>query len=396
VNARSFRDRPPNSRGSHADRAVSPPPKPPISQETTMKDAVRITLDEVHALAKSLLLKQGFNTPHAEAIARTVTAAERDECRHHGLFRIAFYVNGLKSGLASGTAEPTLSELSPAIIKVDAHQGFSPLALECGDAPLAERAKKMGIAALAINKAFNVAALWPEVERLAQRGLVGFAFVAAAPYVAPYGGTKPLFGTNPMAFAWPRPGKEPLVFDLATSASARGEIQIRMRDGMQLPEGWAIGPDGQPTTDPKQALLGAQLPFGGFKGSAIAMMIELLAGPLVGDFLSFESGEFDTANTGACCGGEFVIAIDPVQCLTNGDRLKQLEHGERLFERILEQDGTRLPSDRRYAARKRTVVEGVDIPKSLYDSLQQLLHGESAISPTSYEGDHFQKSVSAA
>ena len=86
--------------------------------------------------------------------------------------------------------------------------------------------------------------------------------------VAPAGGTKPLFGTNPMSFAWPRPGGPPFCFDMATSASARGEIQIRMRDGRQLPEGWAIGPDGKPTTDPRQALLGAQLPFGGFKGSS--------------------------------------------------------------------------------------------------------------------------------
>ena len=121
-------------------------------------------------------------------------------------------------------------------------------------------------------------ALWPETERLAERGLVAFAFTAALQYVAPAGGIKPVYGTNPMAFAWPRAGRPPLVFDQASSASARGEIQIHLRDGKPIPEGWAIGPDGEPTTDPATGLAGAQLPFGGYKGAAIALMVELLAG----------------------------------------------------------------------------------------------------------------------
>jgi LDH2 family malate/lactate/ureidoglycolate dehydrogenase len=353
-----------------------------------MLDAVRMSLDEVHDTARSLLLVQGFSEAHAAAIARTVTAAERDECRHHGLFRISFYVNSLKAGHASADAEPEISDLAPSVVRVDAKRGFSPLALEYGYAPLIERAKAQGIAALAINNALNVAALWPEVEHLAEAGLVAFAFVSAAPYVAPAGGTKPLFGTNPMAFSWPRPGAHPLVFDQASSTSARGEIQIRLRDGKQLEEGWAIGPDGQPTTDPRAALAGAQLPFGGAKGSSIALMVELLAGPLVGDFLSFESGEDDKAGTGAPCGGEFIIAIDPARCLPGGDRQAQLAHGERLFAKILEQEGTRLPSDRRYRARERTVRDGVLVPRSLFDSLTELRAGARSVRLQAYEGDH--------
>jgi delta1-piperideine-2-carboxylate reductase len=286
-----------------------------------MNDSVKMTLGEVHALARSLLGAQGFNEAHATAIANTVTAAERDECRHHGLFRIPFYVNALRAGQASGVAEPTIDDLAPGVIKVDAHYSFSPLALERAHEPLAQRAKKMGIAGLAVNNALNVAALWPEVERLAQEGLVAFAYVAAAPYVAPAGGTKPLYGTNPMAFAWPRLNHPPLVFDQASSASARGEIQLRLRDGVPLPEGWAVGPDGQPTTDPKAALAGAQLAFGGVKGASIAMMVELLAGPLVGDMLSYESGEHDAANTGAPCGGELVIPCNSSRMATRSHSL---------------------------------------------------------------------------
>jgi delta1-piperideine-2-carboxylate reductase len=352
-----------------------------------MSDSVIMTLDEVHETAVQLLLAQGFNDRHAQAIARTVTAAERDECRHHGLFRISFYLNALRAGQASADAEPTVSELARGIVKVDAHRGFSPLALEYGDEPLARLAKLQGIAALVVNNALNVAALWPEVERLAERGLVAFAFVSAIPYVAPAGGIRPVFGTNPMAFAWPRVDRPPLVFDQASSASARGEIQLRLRDGKSLPEGWAIGPDGQPTTDPRVALAGAQLPFGGVKGSSIALMVELLAGPLLGDVLSFEAGEDDRAKTGAPCGGELVIAIDPARCVGRADSAPQLLHAEKLFAKILEQDGTRLPSDRRYEARRRTAVEGVRVPKSLYDTLQVFRAGGSVKEVQDYEGD---------
>jgi delta1-piperideine-2-carboxylate reductase len=352
-----------------------------------MNDSVVMTLDEVHATAEQLLLAQGFNDRHAQAIARTVTAAERDECRHHGLFRISFYVNALRAGHASPEAEPTITALGPGVVKVDAHRGFSPLALECGDEPLARLARQQGIAALVINNALNVAALWPEVERLAERGLVAFAYVSAIPYVAPAGGIKPVFGTNPMAFAWPRLNRPPLVFDQASSASARGEIQLRLRDGKSLPEGWAVGPDGGPTTDPRVALSGAQLPFGGVKGSSIALMVELLAGPLVGDVLSFEAGEDDRAKTGAPCGGELIVAINPACCVGRSDSGAQLVHAEKLFAKILEQDGTRLPSDRRYEARRRTAIHGVRVPKSLYGTLQTLRAGGSVKQVQDYEGD---------
>ena len=362
----------------------------------TMSKMINMSLEEVHSTTRALLEKQGFNEAHAQSIANTVTAAERDECRHHGLFRIPFYVNGLKSGLATGDKEPNVSDLAPAVIRIDAHYGYSNLALERGDHLLADRARQFGIAALVINHCHSIVALWPEVERLADRGLVGMSFVSASPYVAPAGGTKPLFGTNPMSFAWPRQDGPPFCFDMATSASARGEIQIRMRDGRQLPEGWAIGPDGKPTSDPKQALLGAQLPFGGFKGSALATMIELLAGPLVGDFLSVESGEYDTANTGTCCGGQLVLAMDPVRFMTNGNREQQMAHAEKLFGLILAQEGTRLPSDRRYEARKRTGRYGVEVPQSLYETLQALKSAKADGSLNGYEGDHLLKQTTAA
>jgi LDH2 family malate/lactate/ureidoglycolate dehydrogenase len=330
-----------------------------------MSDMVKLTLEEVHQIATGNLVQSGASADQARAVADIVTAAERDECKSHGLFRIPGFCASLKSGKVTGSAVPVVKELAPAVVQVDAANGFAPLALEVGAVPLIEKAKSQGIAALAVTNSYHFSALWPEVERLTNEGLVAFAFVSAKSFVAPAGGTRPLFGTNPMAFGWPRSILPAVIFDQASSASARGEIQIHERDGLTIPDGWAIDENGQPTNDPTRALAGAQLPFGGYKGSAIAMMVELLAGALIGDVFSYEASEKDLPDGGPSSGGEFMIAIDPARCGNGGAP----GHAESLFEQILLQEGTRLPSERRYRARQHTAEAGIEIVPSLYEEL---------------------------
>ena len=340
-----------------------------------MTDTVRLTIDEVHSIAMDTLMARGCSRDQARAIADTVTAAERDGAASHGLFRIPFYVRAIEKAGAAPDAVPTVSDLAPGVVRVDGGMGFAPLALQTGAEPLAERARSQGIAALALNNVFHIAALWPEVERLTDQGLVAFAFTGAINYVAPAGGTDALYGTNPMAFGWPRADGPPVVFDQASSAAARGEIQLHLRAGKSIPEGWALGPDGQPTTDPETALAGAQLPFGGHKGAAIALMVELLAGALIGDLFSYEAGEYDANGSGAPRGGEFMIAIDPARCVPDGDRARQLAHAEALFERVLGQGGTRLPGQRRHEIRARSEAEGVDVARNTVDEVRELAGG---------------------
>lgn len=337
------------------------------------EDKTRLSLDAVTELANRALASNGFSAEQAAAISRTITAAERDGCTSHGLFRIPFYVKALNNPVIDATAVPAVRTDSSAIVHVDANGGFCPLALEMGLGPLEKKAKELGIAALAIHRACNIAALWPEVETLCERGLVAFAFTASNACVAPAGGTKPIYGTNPMAFGWPRSGRPPMVFDQASSACARGEIQLHKRAGEPLHEGWAIDVNGQPTTDPDAALAGAQLPFGGHKGAALALMIELLAGALIGDVFSYESSAQDEHKTGAPFGGEFLIAIDPSRCASGSDKATQNARAEALFAKVLEQDGTRLPSDRRYRAREQTRKEGVDVAVVLIEQIEALI-----------------------
>lgn len=133
-------------------------------------------------------------------------------------------------------------------------------------------------------------------------------------------GCSHFFGTNPIAFGWPREEKPPFIFDMATSAAARGEIQLHQRAGKAVPEGWGIDGDGQATTDAQAILDGAMLTFGGHKGSALAAMVELLAGPLIGDMTSAESLAWDNGAGGLPYGGELILALDPVRFLERAPR----------------------------------------------------------------------------
>lgn len=330
---------------------------------------VNLTLEDADALVMRVLRANGCDEMNARAVTDTVMAAERDICHSHGIFRIPGYVASLRSGKVNGKANPSVEKIAPGVLQVDADRGFAPLALERGRQPLIDLAREQGIAALAIRDMHHFAALWVEVEPIAEAGLAAFAWTAATPMVAPAGGTKPLFGTNPMAFAWPRKDGSSMAFDMATAATARGEIMIMARDGKQAPPGAGIDADGNPTTDPNAILAGAQLPFGGYKGSAIAMMIELLVGALIGDKLSIEAGEADIKDGGPPPGGELIIAIDPNRF---GDPDGWLAHGEKLFDAMKAQEGLRLPGERRHQNRLKTPVEGIYLPRSLYDTVRGL------------------------
>jgi delta1-piperideine-2-carboxylate reductase len=340
-----------------------------LSKELMMK---RLSLAEARELAESILLHNGFNLAHAQAVAATVIAGERDGCASHGLYRVLGCVNSLRAGKVVADAEPRVIDQAPSIVRVDAAGGFSQLAFQAGLPLLEEKTRANGIAALAINCCVHFSALWVEIEQLTAAGLVALACNPSHAWVAPAGGSQPVFGTNPIAFGWPRSGKDPFVFDFATSAIARGEIELHRRAGKAIPEGWGVDADGQPSTDANVVLdAGAMLTFGGHKGSALAAMVELIAGPLIGDLTSAESLAYDAGSKSSPYHGELIIAFDPRRFL--GDATEQhLARAEVMFQSIQGQ-GARLPSQRRYEARARSLVEGVQIPEALYNDLKALL-----------------------
>ncbi|WP_260928114.1 Ldh family oxidoreductase [Novosphingobium sp. 9] len=337
----------------------------------TTPATVRMSLDEVRALALRVLLAVGLAPDHAAAVAQTMVAGERDGCTSHGLYRLLVAARSVAMGIAVPDAVPLVEEPATALVRVDGRGGFAQLPFETGRTLLVHKAKRCGIAAMALTNVVHFAALWPEVEALAEEGLAVLAMTPSHAWVAPEGGTKPVFGTNPIAFGWPRPGKAPFVFDLATSAIARGDIELHRRAGKPVPDHWGYDADGNVTTDAAAVLEGAMRTFGGHKGSALSAMVELLGGPLIGDMTSLESLALDNGRKGSPIGGELIIAIDP-QGFMGELMADRFAAAEAMFAAI-EGQGARLPSSRRHAARARSLAEGVDIPQALLDDIQALL-----------------------
>ena len=309
---------------------------------------ISLTLEEIYNLANKTLLSNGCDEETANILSDLIMRAERDGSLSHGLFRLPAYVSGLKSGKINGKARPNIKKITSGIIKIDGNNCLAPMVLNKGIPELVKAAKISGVAVLAITNSHHMAALWPETEAIAEQGLVAFACTSYKPAVAPAGSIKPLFGTNPISFAWPRKNNTPVVYDMATASMAMGEVQVAKREGHKVPLGTGLSKDGKETTDPGEiADGGVLLPFGGYKGSAIAMMVELMAGSLVGDNFSFETAEKDNNDGGPPSGGEFILAISPDK--TSGNNWQT--HADEFFIKMKSLGEVRLPGERRHKNR---------------------------------------------
>ena len=308
----------------------------------------KLSLEEIYKLAFNSLITNGCDAYNAQTVATTVTHAERDGSVSHGLFRIPGYIASLKSKKVKGNARPKIKLLTQNVVQVDGDYGFAPTSIKVGIPKLVEVCNKHGVGVLTIKNTHHFAALWHETESLAEKNLIGIACTAYKPSVAPAGAKKPLFGTNPISFAWPRKNKTPIVYDMATSTMAMGEVQVAARDGHKVPMGTGLNKNGEKTDNPSEiANGGVLLTFGDYKGSAIAMMIELLAAGLVGDLFSFEAKDEDNNDGGPARGGEFIMALSPD--LIAGENWN--EHAESFFNKMKSLDGVRLPGERRHKNR---------------------------------------------
>lgn len=334
---------------------------------------MQISINQLQELVEKILDSRGFSKPQRDAITQNLITAQISECHSHGVWRLLELIKNLDKGMLNPTAIPQITQNKGAIIRVDCQMTAAQYGHQIGIPLLVERAKEFGIALLAVNHCIHFSALWVELEELTKHNLVGLAMTTSHAWVAPHGGTMPLLGTNPFAFAWPRTNpNRPYIFDFATSATARGEIQLHARNNTQLPNDVAIDANGKPTNDPNEALKGAMLAFGGHKGTAISTMIELMAGPLINDLTSQESQKAAKDGAALPYGGEIIIAIDP-EILLGTDRQSATQRAEDYLNQF-SQAGVRLPSERRFDARDHNQQQGtVTIDDTLIENLKTLI-----------------------
>lgn len=327
----------------------------------------------IHELAVKALVSHNAEMDNAIKVADALVAAEIDGLGGHGLSRLPSYCAQAASGKVQGHALPVASQVAAAAIAVDAKHGFAYPAMELAIERLCSIAPETGVAVAAVTNSHHCGAAGYHVEKLAEKGLVGLLFANTPKAIAPWGGQKGLFGTNPIAFAVPRKNKEPMVIDLALSKVARGKIMVANRDKKPIPEGWALDSAGQPTTDPEAALAGTMVPMGDAKGAALVLMVEILSAALTGSNFGFEASSFFEAEGESPGVGQLLLAFAP-NPLSGDHFFTRIEY---LFEEILAQSGTRLPGERRLALREKVSSEGIPLSEQQYVQLQKLANGSN-------------------
>lgn len=327
---------------------------------------MRMTLDEVEALAMTALTAAGASATQALPVARSIRAAERDGMRSHGLLYLPVYVEHLTCGKVDGQAEPRLERPRAGAIVVDAGHGFAHPAIDLGLPALLDAARELGIAALTLCRSYNCGLLGHQAERIAEAGLIGLCFTHAPASISPVGGKVPVIGTNPFALGVPDGlGGARFVIDQSASVVAKSEVLLRARQGEPIPEGWALDAAGQPTTDAEAGLKGSMLPAGGVKGFGVGLMVEVLASALSGAVASREASPFSGPVGGPPATGQCFIAIEPA-AFADGF----VGRIDGLVAAITGQEGARLPGQRRIVARARTEVAGVEVDDILMARLR--------------------------
>ncbi|SMX35879.1 Ldh family oxidoreductase [Maliponia aquimaris] len=328
-----------------------------------------ISLPDATQLLTRAFVANGVPQGTAASVARALAAAEAEGQVGHGFSRLADYVAQVRTGKIDAQARPVCRAVSETLLAIDAGNGFAFPALDLAVRNGVLLAQRTGCAVMAVSRSHHSGALSVQVDRIARAGLIGLMVANTPAAMAPWGARTPVFGTNPIAFAAPRADAPPLVIDLSLSRVARGKVMNAKKSGKPIPEGWALDAEGRPTTDPEAALSGSMVPIGEAKGTALALMVEILAAVFTGATLSADMPSYFTADGPPPGSGQFLLALKPA---SGAGFAMQMEA---LVGQILAAEGARLPGDRRLKALERAQQNGLDVPVHYLDGAEALANG---------------------
>ena len=326
-----------------------------------------VSLTEAQSLGEKILKAHNVGQRNAELTIASLLRAEMEGLPSHGFSRIPYYASQSAAGKVDGHAVPVVQRPKPGVVTVDACCGFAFSAF-ADELPITtQAAKEVGVALLAVRNSHHAGVLGFPVADLAEQGLVALGFANSPAALAPYGGTAVTFGTNPLAMACPRKDAPPLVIDLSMGLLARGKILQAAKKGELIPEGAAVDAQGNPTRDPVKAFEGALLPFGGPKGYALALMVEIMSAGLTGASLAIESSSLFTPDGPPPRLGQSFLVMDPA-ATAGADFVARVEH---LLAFITGQPGARLPGDRRIGlSQSARQSNSIDLPDDLLAQLR--------------------------
>jgi len=331
----------------------------------------KLSLEDLHALAVAVLRASDVSAENAYSVARALAKADADGLASHGAARLPAFSAQAIAGKVDGLAKPKLTVTGDATLRIDARSGFAFPAVDLGLDRARDIAGRTGVVAVAVGHSHNAGVMGHHTERMADAGLAAMAFTNSFGAISPWGGHRPLYGTNPIAFSCPRKNAPPLVVDVSLSKVARGKVKLAADRGEPIPEGWCLDRAGNPTTDAQAGFEGSFLPMGDARGAALVLMVEMLCSAMTGSNFAYEASSFYDAEGPPPHVGQLFLVFKP-ECL-GGAHFQ--DRAEVLMAAILEQPGTRLPGQRRLEVRAKSHAEGVDIPDKLLADLDKIVSG---------------------
>ena len=326
--------------------------------------SVALTLDQVFEVSVNALIGCGALERNAIPVAESIRDAEADGIRNVGLNYLSHYCEHLKCGKVDGQVLPSRELVASSAMLSDAKNGFAHSAFMDALESFVELVQCNGVGSLAIRNSYAAGVIGWYVEKLALRGLVALAFANSPPAIAPWGGTKAFFGTNPLAFSIPRSAEPPMIIDQSSSTTAKVNVVHAAAAGEPVPDSWVLDKNGKPTTDAKAGLEGSMSPSGGYKGVALAMIVDLLAGGISGPNMSYRASPFANNSGGPPGVGQFFIGINP-DAYGSGF----IDRAESMFAEMCSQSGVRLSGNRRHEHRIQASRDGISLPDNLYRKL---------------------------
>lgn len=334
-----------------------------------------IPVNDLCAFVAGAFVSQGVAQADAEKVASLMVEADVFGYDTHGVFRLRQYLARLRDGGCNPVANVRIAHETVATGLIDGDNGLGHLAMGAACDLAKKKAEAAGIGWVGVRRGNHAGPLALYVRPQAEAGMIGMAAaVGSANHVPPFGGSDLLLGTNPIAISAPGAGTDPFVMDMATTVAAMGKIKTLIQQGKPMPEGWMVGRDGAPLTDPNKKSEGFLLPIGGAKGFGLSVAIGLMAGVLNGAAFGSDVVDFTNDTTSETNTGQFVMALDPA-AFGMTDFAQRAEHvfdEMRASEPLPGHDRVRLPGDGKNAAAQRRRKLGLDLNVALRRDLLAL------------------------
>ncbi len=322
---------------------------------------------------KQIFLKHKLSKKHAEICSEYIIKAEILEARGHGLARLKMYCDRIKAKVINPKPKIKIKKISSSISYINADNSIGFISADIAIKQAIKNAKKTGIGLVAVKKSGHYGLSSFYAEQAVKKKLMIFCFTNAPAAIAPHGAKKSLFGTNPICFGVPT-GKVPFIFDASTSMINRGSIRRAEKLGLKIPYGVALNEKGKITTNAKEALKGTQLPIGGFKGSGLAWIVDILSGVLTGSSHGGKTKDPFDDFSGPQNMGHLFITINPKIFIGNRF-IKEMQKNINLVKKLPKVEGFSsilYPGERKNKIYKTNLKKDISIPVKILKEMDQL------------------------